>query len=298
MSKMSFLKKLGIFFQVSNNSKLYLVVLLLLLILGYFLVTTNSKTKKRNQILYLISSTFMIVFLFLAYHKPLAKIFDYMMNNLFIVIYFPNLAIYFAAIIITNIIVWISIFNFKTTDIIKKINVCIYVIMSYLLVLICNIIITNKLDIFDQASIYGNKEATALIELSSIIFIVWVIFLVVYKIILKYLKKEYKPKVKKVIVRKPIKKLPENFENIEVPYYIHTNKNTYNKYKAQPIHKENIIEKNYDDVFTLDEYKVLLKMLKDSKEKNKIGVDESDYNDNFVDEANLSELDRLFKSVK
>ena len=291
MSKMSFLDKIGIFLSTSINSKLYLVVLLLLLILGYVLLTTDKKTKKRNQILYIISSTFMIVFLILAYHKSLTKIFDYMMNNLFIVIYFPNLAIYFAAIIITNIIVWLSIFSFKTNEIIKRINIGIYIIISYLLVLICNIITTNKLDIFEQTSVYGNKEATALIELSSIIFIVWIIFLIVYKIILIYLKKDYKPKVKKIIIKKRVKKLPDNFISVSSPEFIHTN-----KIVKEEVKEETRVAKEYDDIFTLEDYKLLLQMLQEKKQAQR-ELREA-YNDDFVDDIKLSELDALYKSVK
>ena len=87
-------------------------------------------------------------------------------------------------LIITNIIVWISIFSFKSSKLIKRLNIAIYVIMNYLLALILSVINTNKLDIFTQESIYGNKKVTALIELSSGVFLIWIIFLILYKLIL------------------------------------------------------------------------------------------------------------------
>lgn len=224
MSKLSIWKKLAIFWQVSKSSYLFLIVLAILLFLGFMFFTTNKKNYKKRKYLYAISSAVILIVMIAFYHGSLANIFDYMMNNLFIAIYFPNLAIYFAAIIIMNIILWISLFNFKTTSIIKKINIVIYVIMNYLLALLLSVINTNKLDIFNQASIYGNNKARALIELSSFVFVIWIIFLIIYKIILTYIRKDYRPKVKKVIIKKRVRKLPDNFIPTTTPEYILGNK--------------------------------------------------------------------------
>lgn len=224
MSKLSLWKKLAIFWQVSKSSYLFLIVLAILLFLGFMFFTTNKKNSKKRKYLYAISSAVILILMIAFYHGSLANIFDYMMNNLFIAIYFPNLAIYFAAIIIMNIILWVSLFNFKTTSIIKKINIVIYVIMNYLLALLLSVINTNKLDIFNQASVYGNNNARALIELSSFVFVIWIIFLIVYKIILTYIRKDYRPKVKKVIIKKRVRKLPDNFIPTTTPEYILGNK--------------------------------------------------------------------------
>ena len=92
--------------------------------------------------------------------------------------------------------------------------------MNYLLALILSIINTEDLDVFTQSSIYGNTRVTALIELSSIIFIVWIIFLVLYKTILIYIRKDYKIKEKRNIIRIIENKLPDNYKPIQLPSYI------------------------------------------------------------------------------
>ena len=287
MSKLSLIDKLKIFMDVSMSSSLYLIVIILLLIVGYILLTTTQKTAKRNKQIYIVISIFIALFLIISYHGSLSKMFDYMMNNFFIAVYFPNLAIYMAAIIITNIIVWISIFNFKTDKLIKRLNVVIYIIMNYLLALILSVINSNKLDIFTTESVYGNKKVTALIELSSGIFMVWIIFLILYKIILIYLKKDYKPKVKKVIVKKKVKKLPENYEPIDVPEFIYGSINTK---KEEIIEEEPIIEEkeHYNDIFTKEDYQLLLKLLIEQKSKKK----EPKIN------SKMQELEAMYRSVK
>ena len=226
MSKLSLFDKLGIFFNVAGESYWSLIVLIILLGIGLIFSTTNKKNIKRNKIIYIVFTITIIVSLLIGYSLSISKVFDNMMNNLFIAVYFPNLAIYFGTIITTSIILWISIFSYKTSELIKKLNLIIYLIMHYLFGLLLYIIKVNKLDIFSSESIYSNTEATALIELSSIIFIIWILFLIIYKIILIILRKDYKPKVKKVIVKKEVKKLPENYEYINVPSFVYSNKLT------------------------------------------------------------------------
>ena len=288
MSKLSLIDKLKVFIDVSKSSSLYLIVLIVLLIAGYIFLTTTKKTVKRNKAIFVGISIFIALTIMISYHGTLSKMFDYMMNNFFIAVYFPNLAIYMAAIIITNIIVWISIFSFKTDKLVKRLNIIIYVIMHYLLALIVSVINSNKLDVFTQESIYGNQKVTALIELSSGIFIIWIVFLIIYKIILIYLKKDYKPKVKKVIVKKRVKKLPVNFEPKEAPDYLYgkaPKKQVEEKIITKEIIKE--VEAN-EDIFTKEDYKLLLMLLNKQKEKNRQEKEQS----------KIEELQEMYRSVR
>ena len=221
MTKMSFIDKLGVLVEVSKSSNLFIVAVFMLGIIGYLLYNINKKNMKNAKRIYLGAALVILVITLVVYHDSIAKMFDYMMNNFFIAVYFPNVAIYLAALIITNIILYISIFNYKVSNLIKNINIIVYCILNYILILILNVVVSKKLDVFTQASIYQNKQAQALIELSSVIFIVWILFLIVYRIIMIYLKKEYKVpvKVKKVYVKQKVSVLPENITPLEAPLF-------------------------------------------------------------------------------
>ena len=283
MTKLSLIDKLNIVWNLSKDSKFYIVLLIVLICLGFGLSLTNAKNKKRNMIAYILVATSIAIFVIASYHSSLGNMFSYMMNNLFIAIYFPNIAIYFAGLLATNIILWISIFNLKSSKQIRTLNITIYIIMNYLLFLLLNIINKNKLDVFNQETLYGNQEARALIELSSVVFIAWIVFLIIYKIILIYLRKDYKPKVKKIIVRKKVKKLPENFEPKMNPGIV---------YGSIP-HRETIIikevEKEEDPLlkelsskFTLEDYKMVSKLLKEAKTKKKKEVNKIELEDDLA----------------
>ena len=273
MSKLSFLDKLRILFDLSKSSVLYLIILIARISLGIFLISNNRKNEKRNKTIYISISVFILFTLIIMYHSSLGNMFQYMMENFFVVLYFPNLAIYLAALIATNIILWISIFSYKSSKQIKTLNTIVYIIMNYLLALLLNVINKNNLDIFTKKSVYTNENATALIELSSTLFFTWIIFLIIYKIILIYLRKDYKPKVKKILIKKRVKKLPENFLPVTSPSYIYGEapKKPVVEQEKPVMIKENINNEvnEYEKMLTLDDYKRVLKLLQSQTEKKK-----------------------------
>lgn len=233
MSKLSLLDKLKVLGDVTSSSSLLIVAMVILIALTILLISTKKKPKKISKFMCIAIYGAIIIVSLIFYKEELFSLYDYMMNNFFIAIYFPNLAIYFAAIITTNIILWISIFNSKITKWIRTINTIMFSIIHYLLILIINIITKDKLDIYNQVSVYQNKNAQALIELSSTIFIIWILFLIIYKIIRIYqrkgeveelpkqeeIKEEMKPRVIKEIVEK--KKLPDNIIKTTPPTIIY-----------------------------------------------------------------------------
>lgn len=237
MEKTTILDKFKIIFEISKSSKLFIAVIAFIILLAIVALTTNKKNAKRGKSIYALVYASILVSLVVVYHESLGKMFDYMMNNFFIVLYFPNVAVYMAAIVITNIILWTSVFNFKTSKLVRTINVIVYGIIHYFLALVLNVISKNGLDIFSQASIYGNKEAQAIIELTSGVFIVWIIFLVLYRIIRNYQRQNVVVPVKQKVVVKNVRKLPENVKEVEVPLFV----------KAQP-RKETPKEKTEEPI--------------------------------------------------
>lgn len=285
MTKMSFTDKLGVLLNVINSSKEYILIFFVLLFIGYVILSTNNKKSKKMKNVFLMIYLFIIGSIIYMYHTNLSNMFDYMMNNLFIVIYFPNLAVYLAAIITTNIIMWISIFSNKTPNFIKNINVALYSMITYLLILILNVIKENKLDVFTQSSVYGNATAQALIELSSILFIIWIAFLTIYKIIKTIIVRPKEISVQQKVERQVIeRKAPKPYRQIQPPYIVKANMNTIKVEKNE--------SQKYDDLLTLDDYKLLLNILREQKEKEQREKDRQARIDK--EQAKFRELQSLY----
>lgn len=310
MIQMSFSEKLKVLVDVSSSSGICIASIFLLIFMAALFLTTNRKNAKSSKKLYASIYILLLIVVFIVYHDSLSTMFDYMMNNFFIVFYFPNLAIYLAAIIATNIILLATIFNFREDKILKYLNTTIYCMIHYLLVLILNVVAKNKLDVFDQTSIYKNTDASAIISLTSTIFIVWIIFIIIYKLIRKSQKKKQKVRVPVRRVIKYKKKLPENYEAIDAPSElvgsagnikekgIYVEGNLLDFYKNEALEKEQELIKEYDSMLTLADYKKVLEILK-SNSSIKLDKEEFEENEYFTEEIEPSiSQDELTSSQK
>ncbi len=265
MATLSFVEKLLLLIEMSKSSVFFIISIVLLLMFGIILITTNRKNAKSSRKLFALIYLGILTTIVILYKDCLSNIFKYFMENLFIVIYFPNLAIYVAAMIITTIILWFSVFNFKTPNIIKGINVFVYLIMNYLLIVLLSIINSQELDVFSQTSVYSSQKAQAIIELSSTVFVVWVIFLILYKGIFTYLTRDNirEKYTKKNISKNRNKKLPANINELPTPYTVKVTKT------ATPTIKRDNEVAMYDNLLTIDDYKLLLNMLREKKEQDR-----------------------------
>ena len=305
MKRLSLLDKLKVFWDVSKSSYWFAILLIGLIIIAYIFLSTNKKNAKKNKTIYIGITITVLVLLSFLYHSSLTQLLNYLIDNLFISILYPNFAIYFAMIIIMNIIVWISIFHFQTSETIKRINIIIYVIMNYLLALIINVVDVSKINILNKTSVFTNQKATALIELSSMIFILWIIYLLLYKVILIYIRKDYKPKVKKVIINKKV--LPENYEPLKTPDYMIGN---MKKKVIVEDEKTRKAKEAIENTLTLEDYRLLLKLLQKEKEKelielqnkkeelNRQRIQELKRQEELREQEKYTELEMLYRGIR
>ena len=311
MEKLTLGKELSLFFKIISENKFSIVILLFLIFLTFIFITTNKKNIKTTKKIYIGIYSFITLFLLIFNGKHLGKFFDYMMNNFFIAIYFPNFAIYFAAIIISNIIVLISIFNQKITKLIKNINIIVYTFITYLLILLIGVISKADLDVYSQASIYKNTSAHALISLTSTIFMLWIIFLVLYTIIKKFITKD-KDKEEVIVKEKIVKEriLPDNIKEVPIPAFATV---------VTPITEEEINKKaeieiqkrvntrlrethQLDSMLSKKDYMIILKMLKDKDKYNEASkeVDQEINNNTYLatllkEKQRVLDNDRMIK---
>lgn len=293
MREISFLDKLKILVDVSSSSGV--VAIILLFFLGILLITTNKKNVKSIKRLYFVIYLAITIILLIYYGSSLPNMFDYMMNHLFIAIYFPNLAIYLAAIIASNIILWNTVFNFKEDKLLRVVNIIVYGILHYLLILILNLITSNELNVFDQSSVYGNEKTLALIGLSSTVFIVWIIFMVIYKVIRSRQRHEGSSSVEYIEIPKveyvEVPRLPSNILEVAVPEVVQSNKvpdvipiDVYQKNLElkNEYEKNQALIKEYESMLTLEDYKHVLNLLKGEDTLNISNTVEVSTNDSLT----------------
>ena len=183
MVEIGFLDKLNIIYEfLKNNSLILLVMLLIITIIMDLLYGNNKKDTKK---LYVFIIILLLVYTMFNYYKPLFNIIDVYIENIFKLTYFPSIIDYFTMILITIIIQIISCKKCSKTH--KNINLWVGIIIEVLFVI--NIIAMNgiSVNLNTITSIYENDLLLSIFQLSSIIFVIWIIINILTFIVGLYL---------------------------------------------------------------------------------------------------------------
>ena len=282
MSPLSLITKLQTVFDFITSRNLYLMILVVLVFLTIIFITTNGSNRKQSKKTYIILYLAAFAFIEIQYGESIITVLDYAVNEIFFTYYFPNIVVYLIMLIITNVILWKTIFSDKNDKKLKVINSCAFSIIIYLFILAISAINNLNLDIFNITELYSSNQVRSILELSMLIFTFWIVLLVIYHLIKKF---QYKHNIIKT----------EEFTNYNII-------NDFNIDKAYKVPKTRIyieeekkeepkIEKpSLEPGFTLEEYKVMSKILKEEQEQKR--------KEETEDNNPLTELNKLYQSIR
>lgn len=254
MVELSLFERLKLVFNLIFSSPLFLVLLLgiVIMVIDSFVI---SKKNKKVKIAYLIISLLGIIILLNNYLISLLSVFDTIAKNIVTIIYFPSVLEYIVILLISIIILIVSLISKKTNKKVKFMNFIVFIIELFLFFLILDQLTNKNIDLTNKISIYSNESLMALFELSVIIFAIWIVGLVLYKIIYKLTHKSEinDNKINNSFYEEP--ELPKTIEELRKEELI------------PPPQIEYIVveKKNDNDMFTLEEYRALKKVLETMK---------------------------------
>ena len=286
MSPLSLMTKLQTVFDLITSKNLYLIILAIIVFFTIIFITTNSSNKKQSKRTYILLYLAGFIFIAIQYGSSFITLVDYAINEVFITYYFPNIVIYLIMLIITNVVLFKTIFSNKADFKLKVINSTAFAIIMYLFILAISQIATLNLDVFNITELYSSNAVRSLLELSMLIFVFWIIVLIVYRLIRRF---QYKHNLIQV----------ESFTNYNI-IHDYDIKEAYKVPKKQVIIEEPKEEKKEEPTidllgqnFTLDEYKLMVKILKEGKEKEQVKEESKPVEDNP-----LTELNKLYQSIR
>ena len=160
-----------------------------------------KSNKKSNSWIFLSVILFIVLFLLVVYNDIFLSIIDDFLDAVFMALYFPNLSIYVSILIMSNFTFIYSLFSKNSSKINKMVNAINTLILDTFLILIIDTVSRNNIDINDSLKIYSNTTLMVLLELSTAIFISWILlklFISAKSKLKKYDKKEY-PKMPDII---------------------------------------------------------------------------------------------------
>lgn len=270
MIKLTLFDKLKILFDLMIGSPLFILIFIFSILTLCILLDLKDKQKNVTKLSLAGIYLLILLVLLIKYHSSALQTIDYFFNNLFIVFYFPNLAVYVVMIIIANILMYKNLFLDKKEPI-RIFSLCAYMIIMYLMMLIIHTIGIEKLDVYDQTSVYSSNSIISLVELSNIVFMIWIIALLTNRLIvlledrgLIVTNRSKKRIVTKVVEKKVIQKVPvqipvnkEVIKEITVPV-----EKEIIKEVEVPVEKIIYKDKKEEDRFTKEEYIIMSEILK------------------------------------
>ena len=239
MKQFSLMEKIVNLFNTVLSSPFFIFLIVFFILLGLVLFDTIKYAQKKIKKVYVMIYFAIFIAIIIKYNTSLLQLIDYLIDNIFVIIYYPNFATYILMIIISNILVLKSVFTRRISKTVKTINIVFYCIKIFMMFLILDNITTNEIDVYSQAAVYTNNKLTMLVELSSLIFFIWIItlFLIWF-------------------VNKLTDKLIGNKKNIKTVTKTTTTKTI--ETRETPNQEK--------DIFSTDDYILMLEMIKLSKE--------------------------------
>ena len=164
--------------SIITGSPTSILFIVLGVIFTIAMIVNVKKNKTIGKSLFIIGWIFIILFVIIKYNGYLSKLFDNLINTVFRQIFFPNLATYIIIIIITNIIFLYTILNKKTKTLSKITNSIFFSLIMVLMVYTLDLIIKNKINVYEQEQLYTNEQVLTIIEASTIIFGLWILIII------------------------------------------------------------------------------------------------------------------------
>ncbi len=190
MESLSFLEKMQVLFQNVLAHPIFILILLL----PAFLILFNKKiTKKLLVIIYIL---ILLVVLFVG-GNVIFKLFDNVVNGIFMTLYFPNFITLFIVELISAIIMLITFIK-EITKLSKRINIVAFSLIQGLFCLVLTVIKANKIDIYKENALYSNNDVLTLMQILMGVFLLQLLSLFVIYLVEKITNKldeKDKPKI-------------------------------------------------------------------------------------------------------
>lgn len=177
MDNLSLIEKIKILMNMVVSSPLFLSCFSVAIFLLIVYIICIKKDKQINKWIFISIWIILLLLLLINYFNIILIVIDNLFDALFMALYFPNLYVYLSILIITNTAFICSLIKKNIKKAYKITNFVISLILDVFLVLIVDTINTNSIDIMETITIYTNSYLLVLLQLTSALFVSWLLIL-------------------------------------------------------------------------------------------------------------------------
>lgn len=201
MRNYSLIEKTKILMDLIISSPLFLFCFMLGVAVLIFYIISIKKEKSINKWIFISIWSVLAIILLINYSSIIVNLVDNLFDNIFEALYFPDLTIYIIILSISNFFFFYSFFTKRLDKKHKILNFINALVIDIFLILIIDIVKTNDINIYDELNIYSNPNLLVLLELTSAIFVSWILLCLLattYNKLKKYDKRNL-PKMQEIV---------------------------------------------------------------------------------------------------
>jgi len=174
MKFMGLFDKLKIVFDLITNNNILMILAILIVATVILRLSNRINNKKMGIIIYLIESITFGVMFFLE-KKSITTLGNNIIDNIFLNFYFPSIYIYLFIFIFSTVVFIYTLLNKFISKTYKSITNIYYFTFNFIFILLVSEIVKNNIDIFAKESLFTNNNTLALLELSTLLFFLYLI---------------------------------------------------------------------------------------------------------------------------
>lgn len=166
--------KLNVVFDLVINSDI--LTILVFLIVGLLILKLFNKISNKKLVL-IISFVEFIGFGVVFYTKmnTLINIGNSLIDNIFLNFYFPSVYVYLFIFVFSIVVFIYTLLNRYISNTYKVLTNIYFLIFNFIFILLVGVIAENNIDIFERTSLFTNNESLVLLEISTLLFFVYLI---------------------------------------------------------------------------------------------------------------------------
>jgi len=170
-------EKMEVLFNLIINSNIFAIAVILISFIMLFKILKKLSSKKIGIIIYLIEVVLLGLVIFEG-NEILVNTGNTLIDKLFLDFYFPSVYVYLFISVVSFVIFIYTYFNKFISKTYKMITNTYYLIFNFIFVLLVSVIANNNINIFDKLSLFGNNESLVLLELSTLLFLLYLVTMV------------------------------------------------------------------------------------------------------------------------
>ena len=183
-------QKLKLIFKYFFSSFMPIELLIIVLCVFLFLFFNLKRNKTIVNIFIPIIILLFVAFMAMGFHEYTKSAVEEVIKLIMHYYYFPSMTFYFVIIIFTTIYLIRTVYTEKVSQRFKIFNYSFSFILFSLFVGLFSYVISNKIGLSTDYSIYKDQYILSFIQISNLVFITWLFIIGIIKLY-KYFKKKY-----------------------------------------------------------------------------------------------------------